>query len=222
MPMSVPADCSSMDSDACDCTRDPRTGTSTDEHRDAPVLTDTAVLHADLPTDLQASLGAVVGEESVDTLAEWVSTVRRNFGGSIAPADLCHAGEATGHWGRVNGETYHFQCFYDAVALSAFVDDPVEIRTESPEGAVVRATADGVQTLSVTPGDAVFSFGVAEDVTPKSPGEPTLEDVYEAVCPYVTAFPDAEAYAEWAATVPAATVATPLAGATELAEALVE
>lgn len=220
--MLVAADCSSMESDACDCTRDPRTDATTDDHRDGHVLTSGAVLHAELPADLQATLGSLVGEASVDTLAEWASAVRRNLGGSIAPADLCHAGEETGHRGRVDGETYHFQCFYDAVALSGFVDEPVDIRTESPAGDVVRATADGAQTLSVTPGDAVFSFGVAEDVTPNSAGEPSLGDVYEAVCPYVKAFPDAEAYEEWAATVPAATVATPLAGATELAQALVE
>lgn len=209
------ADENSSDRERADDRSEPR---DVDSDR---VLTDSAALHATLPGDVRTSLGSFLGTESVGTLAEWVATVRQHTGGDIDADDLCHASGETPHWGRVNDETYHFQCFYDAVALSAFVDDPVEIRTESPAGTVVRATADGARELSVTPENAVFSFGVAADVDPPADSTPSPDDVYAAVCPYVRAFPDADAYEQWAASVPAATVAMPLAGATELAAALV-
>jgi hypothetical protein len=186
-------------------------------------LADDHALDAELPEEVGTALGRILGEESVGTLDEWLTEVRRRVGGgSIAVADLCHADEETGHWGEMDGETYHFQCFYDAVVLSALAESPVDIRTESPDGTVIEATATGTTDLTMTPESAVFSFGVAESVDPPADGEPTHADVYAAVCPYVRAFPDVDAYEEWAETVPAVTVAMPLAGATEVAEKLVE
>ena len=218
--MAAAAHCVLMEANSCDCTRDPSTDTATDGGH-AHFLSDGGVMHADLPDDLQAALGTVVGDPSVETLAEWVAEVRDRLGGSLDVGDLCHADAETPHRGHVDGETYHFQCFYDAVALSGLVDERVEVRTESPDGAVVEATAEGVETLSVTPEDAVFSFGVADDPVAPTNDVVDVTDVYEAICPYVKAFPDGAAYREWADTVPAATVAAPLGGATELAAALV-
>ena len=140
--------------------------------------------------------------------------------GAIAIEELCHIETETGHWGVLDGDRYHFACFYDAVILAAMVDEPVEIRTESPAGKVITARADGSTGLTVSPSDAVFSFGI--DDTVASTGDvPTLEDGYAAICPYVKAFPDPESYERWDGTVPALTVAMPLAGATDLAAALV-
>jgi len=102
------------------------------------------------------------------------------------------------------------------------VDEPVDIRTESPDGGVIEARAVGTSELTVEPEDAVFSFGIADDVEPPSGDGLTPADVYGAVCPYVKAFPDGDAYEEWAETVPAATVAMALDGATEFAAVLVE
>ncbi|AUX07828.1 alkylmercury lyase [Halalkaliarchaeum desulfuricum] len=112
-------------------------------------------------------------------------------------------------------------CFYDAVILAALSDREVDIRTESPDGTVIEARAVGSDQLTVTPGGAVFSFGIDEGVNPPPDGGPTLEQGYAAICPYVKAFPSREAYRRWAETVPAATVAMPLSGATELAGELV-
>ena len=168
-------------------------------------------------------MGRVLGEEPVETLGDWLAEVRRRVGGgAIAVEDLCHADEETGHWGELDGETYHFQCFYDAVVLSALAETPVDVRTESPDGTVIEARAAGTDDLTVAPESAVFSFGVAESVEPPADEGPSHADVYAAVCPYVRAFPDADAYARWAATVPAVTVAMPFAGATDVAEKLVE
>jgi len=184
---------------------------------------ESSALDAELPDDVGALLGRVLGGEPAETLNDWLTEVRRRTGGgSIAVADLCHADEETGHRGEMDGETYHFQCFYDAVALSGLAETPVDIRTESPDGAVIEARATGTSDLTVTPEEAVFSFGVDEAAAAPENREAVVEDVYAAVCPYVKAFPNREAYERWAETVPAATVAMPLAGATEIASRLVE
>lgn len=181
------------------------------------------LLNESLPGDMQSVLGRFVGKESVDTLAEWASEIRQHTGGgSIDVNDLCHTDEETDHWGDVDGERYHFQCFYDAVILAALEDRAVDVHTVSPEGTVVEAQADGTEELSVTSETAVFSLGIALDAHERSGGNPTMQDSYAAVCPYVKAFPNREAYKVWAAEVPAATVATPLSGATAFARVLTD
>lgn len=184
-------------------------------------LPDSAVLETPLPSDVQTALGRLLGEESIETLAAWVAAVRRRTGsGSIAVDELCHADEQTPHWGEIDGKRYYFRCFYDAVLLSALAERPVAIRTESPDGTEIEARAVGTAELTVVPDAAAFSFGVDETVAP-SDGEPSTADVYAAVCPYVRAFPEPAAYERWAVSVPAATAAMSLAGATDLAAALV-
>lgn len=186
-------------------------------------LGDDPVLDAELPGDVQAALGRLVGEDSIESLGGWIAEIRRQtVGGTVGIEDLCHADEETGHWGESDGETYHFRCFYDAVILSVLAETPVDIRTESPDGTVIEARANGTVDLTVTPETAVFSFGVEDSVAPPADGGPSHADVYAAVCPYVKAFPDEGAYEDWAETVSAATVALPLGGATEIAAALVE
>ena len=186
-------------------------------------LGESAPLTAELPADLRRGLGRLLGERPVDTIEEWVGTVRDEVGGgSIGVEDLCHADGETPHRGVVDGETYHFQRFYDAVVLAALADDAVDIRTESPRGTVIEARAVGTDELRVSPEGAVFSLGVDERVDPPAGNGPTHADVYGAVCPYVRAFPDRAAYERWARSAGAATIAMPLAGATELASALVE
>jgi hypothetical protein len=179
-------------------------------------------LAATLPADVRTPLGRVLGDPPVATIDAWLTAVKRyTGGGAIDVESLCHADDGTPHRGTMDGDTYHFQCFYDAVALSALADEPVDVRTESPGGTVIEAHADGDE-LDVSPDGAVFSFGVATDATPPADGEPTLGAVYGAICPYVRAFPDRAAYEHWAETVPAATVGLPLAGGTEIAAALAE
>lgn len=194
-----------------------------DERVEAHWLDGPDLLDQPLPGDLQSALGRFLGRDSVETLAEWVSEIRqRTGGGSINVDQLCHTDEETAHWGDVGGERFHFQCFYDAVILAALEDREVDVHTVSPEGAVVEARAVGSEELSVTPETAVFSLGIALDAHERSEGNPTLQDSYAAVCPYVKAFPDRDAYKAWADEVPAATVATPLSGATALARALTD
>lgn len=209
---------------SCDCpsaTEDqPATEDSTGVSDDR-WIPDPSDLDADLPADLRRALSEFVGGE-IETLADFVGECRRRTGGGpIGVEDLCHAETETPHCGELDGETYYFACFYDAVALAALADGVVDVRTESPDGTVVEARAVGTAELSAAPSSAVFSFGISEGST-ASDGEPAAADVYEAVCPYVKAFPDRAAYESWAERVPAATVAMPLDGATELAAALAE
>lgn len=194
----------------------------TETERDSGHWLGDAPLDQQLPDDLQTALGRFVGIESVDTLAAWSEQIRRlTGGGSIDVDQLCHTDKNTAHWGEMNGERYHFQCFYDAVILAALAHNPVDIHTVSPDGVVVEARAVGSQELSVTPDTAVFSLGIALDAYEQSGGPPTLQDGYAAICPYVKAFPDRDAYEGWADDVLAATVAMPLAGATAFARALI-
>lgn len=208
-----------MSGDPCQC------GGTADEQRDerertpGPIEIETDVLSAALPAELQTTLGRFLGTDRVETIGEWARAIRRQVDGSIAVGDLCVAEEATPHRGRVSDETYHFACFYDAVILAALRDESVEIHTESPGGVEIELRATG-DDLTVRPETAVFSFGIDAAVDPPSGEAPSLEDGYAAICPYVKAFPTADAYRAWSKAVDAPTVAMPLAGATELAAEL--
>lgn len=178
-------------------------------------------LQATLPASLARNLGRLVAAPPIDTLGEWVAVVREHTGGGpISVADLCHTDARTGHWAELHGDRFDFACFYDAVILAALAEAPVDLRTVSPSGAVIRAHASGSTVETVDPESAVCSFGVADAVQPPA-GEPTHAAVYAAVCPYVKAFPTRGAYDRWDRSVAATTVAMPLADATALAAALV-
>lgn len=183
-------------------------------------LGEDVVLETRLPAELRSTLGDFLGTESVETLGAFVQAIRSFAGnGPLAVQDLCHADGETDHWGELDGERYHFQCFYDAVIMAALRDRPVDVHTVSPDGTVVEARAVGSDELSVSPDDAVFSFGIAADAGDRSGGDPSMEDGYAAICPYVKAFPSYDAYERWSESVPAPTVAMPLADATALADA---
>lgn len=195
---------------------------SSSEGADSDWLPADAGLDEPLPEDVQTALGRLFGGEVIETMGEWAAEIRDATGGdAIRVEDLCHASEPTGHYGETVDETYHFQCFYDAVVLAALVDEPVDVHTESPRGETVEASVDQDGSVTTTPPDAVVSFGVSEHVEPPADGQVSHADVYAAVCPYVRAFPDRAAYREWATDVSAATIATPVASATSFTTALV-
>lgn len=190
---------------------------STDRSSQPRILTGPEPLEVTLPEELRTALGRFFDRDSVPTLAAWARTVRRQVGGDLTVDELCTTDRETGHWGTVGGDRQQFLCFYDAVILAALSDQPVDIHTESPEGTVIEARANGTETLDVTPESAVFSVGIERETVE---GDPSLEDAYAAICPYVKAFPDEESYRQWASTVSAATVGLELDGATEFAAAL--
>jgi len=192
-----------------------------------PTGTDDAIimdagLDTSLPAGVARGLGRLLGDGPVATLGDWAAAVRAaTGGGAITRQDLCHTDDRSPHHAVLDGQRYDFACFYDAVILAGLADAPVAIHTESPGGTPITADATGTTSLAVSPASAVFSVGVADDVAPPD-GAPTHATVYAAVCPYVRAFPDPGAYRAWRSTVDAATVAMPLAGATDLATALID
>lgn len=174
-----------------------------------------------VPPDLRAAMGRFLGRESVGTVEEFLVGMRTELPGvSLEISDLCHADGPTGHAGITDDETYHFQCFYDAVVLAQLSEQPVDIRTEAPGGTVIRARASGSGDVTTAPESAVMSFGLRRDVAPPESGSPDIEAAYGAICPFVKAFPDRTVYEEWAETVPAATVGLSLADATGIATLL--
>lgn len=183
-------------------------------------LADRPVTGAALPADVRAAMGRFIGERSSETLGDWVGELRRRSGGGSSDADdLCHASDETSHWGVVDGEKYHFRCFYDAVALAELADVPVDVHTECPDGSDIESTALGSGDVRVAPATAAVSFGIARDVP--SGADPTLREVYTAICQYVRAFRSRAAYENWARATPASTVGMPFASGVDVATELV-
>jgi alkylmercury lyase len=191
-------------------------------HRDDPVLVERP-LERPLPAGLREQLETLLADSSVETLGGWVEEVRaRTGGGPIDVEDLCHADDETSHYGVTPDETRHFQCFFDAVLLTGLLDDPVDVHTVSPGGTEIELAAVETDAMTVRPESAVFSFGISDSLVVSPAREPTHQDVYAAICPYVRAFPTASAYREWAAEAAAQTVALPLTDARGLAARFVE
>lgn len=179
---------------------------------------------ATLPGDVSAVMSDFYSVASVETLDDFVVATRADTGDSaITVSQLCHVDGDSTHRASTPSETYDFRCFYDGVALSHLVEEPVEITTESPGGRAitVEATPDG--GIETTPSGAVMSLGIASDAAAAVDGDaPDPTAVYEAICPYVKAFPSREAYHAWAAGTDAATVGLPVAAGVPIAAALTE
>lgn len=194
---------------------------SSDTPATGTVLSSDAPRDELLPPDLQVALARFLGTDSVQTLRTWNRSLREIVGdGRITVDHLCLTSEETPHRGRIDGDTHYFACFFDAVILAALAEEPVEIRTESPQGVEITARVRDYTILNVDPPEAVFSFGIDRHVDPPEEEGPSFQEGYASICPYVKAFPTAEAYRTWATTAPAPTVALPLTAATDLARSL--
>jgi alkylmercury lyase len=227
-----------MSDQMCDCcgtaTRSTDSITTDDRWLTEPVM------NASLPSDMKRYTSQFLGSE-IETLDALAVAIREVIGDdtgsdsdyddvSVAIDDLCHVEDETPHRVTTADETYYFRCFYDGVALTHLADEPVEIQTESPAGELieVRASPDG--TLSVTPSDAVMSFGIATDAEPFATNDesdsvdaagPTIGELAVMVmCPYVKAFPTRDAYAYWAEGSDGATVGMSLRDSAPFAAAL--
>jgi hypothetical protein len=175
---------------------------------------------AQLPVDVAGDMSRFFGE-SIEAFDDMISAIRSvTEGNGISVDELCHVEEETPHYADTEEETFYFRCFYDAIILAALENEPIDVHTVSPDGVVIEAHAVGSEELSVDPETAVFSLGIGLDAHEESGGDPTLQDSYAAICPYIKAFTDRDAYDTWADAVPATTVATPMSGATAFARAL--
>ncbi len=171
------------------------------------------VIDKRLPADLQEAIKDLMDVESVETLGDWIEEVRRRADGeSVDHGDLCFADEETSNRAVIDGETFHFECFYEALVMAELKAAPAEIRTESPDGTIIETEVTQAGDLTITPSEAVVSFGV----------DAAGGDLSEAVYPYVRAFPDRDAYERWASEVPAATVAMGLEESMGIARAFAD
>ncbi|WP_306061498.1 organomercurial lyase [Natronococcus wangiae] len=209
-----------MSDESCNCAdlavdQTPKQTTNADSWvAERPVKT------ARLPEAMADNMGRFFGE-SIETFDDMISAIRNVVeGDGIAVDELCHVEKETPHYANTEDETYYFRCFYDGIALAHLVDEPVEIRTETPTNDPIEIQASPEGEIDVTPSNAVMSFGVAADCEVPAGHGPTAQGVYGAVCPYVKAFHTREDYERWETDVAATTVGIPLDAGVSIAAAL--
>lgn len=175
---------------------------------------------AELPEAVAENMSRFYGK-SIESFDDMIAAIRNVVeGDGIAIDELCHVEVETPHYAKTNDETYYFRCFYDGIALAHLVDEPVEIRTETPTNEPIEIETSPQGDIDVTPSDAVMSFGVATD-TDVPPGDvPTAQEIYGAVCPYVKAFHTRADYERWSEDVAATTIGIPLEAGVPIAAAL--
>lgn len=184
---------------------------------------DASAAQTQLPADMAEAMNRFYGTQSLETLEDFVEITRAEAGGgSIHVEDLCHVDGESDHRATTDHDTYHFECFYDGIALAFLAGEPVDIKTRSPSGTEIDIHASPDGDIEVTPSDAVMSFGIADEVDNERASEPTVQAVYANICPYVKAFPSRESYQGWAAAVDGATVGLPLEAGMPIAAALTE
>ena len=212
--------CSRMSGQDCNCT-DVMVDQATEHTADqAGWIEERPVKTAQLPADVAKNMSRFFGE-SIDGFADMISAIRNVVeGDGIAIDELCHVEGETPHYARTQDETYYFRCFYDGIALAHLVDEPVEVRAETPTSEHIEMEALPESEINVTPSDAVMSFGVATDREVPAGDVPTAQEVYGAICPYVKAFHTRSDYERWAEDVAATTVGIPLESGVPIAAAL--
>lgn len=193
-----------MAEQTCDCC-EPSVGAPTDRW-----LEERPVTSAPLPPDVSRTMNLFF-DEPIETFEDFAGAIRGELDEeSLHVADLCHTAAETPHRGIVGDAMYPFECFFDGVVLAYLVDEPVEVRTESPAGAPIELVVAPDGGIATTPPAAVMSFGISPEPSRRVDRSSVDEAVTSAVCPYVRAFRSREHYESWAAGVPAATVGMPL------------
>lgn len=174
---------------------------------------------APLPDELAGALSTFTQDIPVHSLSEWAAIVRRSTGGTLTVDELCVVPNESPHYGIVDGTRFDFACCVDAIILAVLTEKSVDIWTRSPHGSTIELHASAEGDVTPLPIDTVFSFGVDEDLPRAKP--PTLEDAYQAICPYVQAFPDITAYRTWDDAHDIQTIVFSPSTATSLAQELV-
>ena len=120
--------------------------------------------------------------------------------------------EHSRHQATIDGDTHHFRCVLDTLGVPFLceIDEPIQIRSESPVSETIVEIRAGRDTLTVEPTDAVMSFGAATDLDTPDTDEFDLSLAHKRFCPYANAFPTEAEYEEWVAQTNAVTTAFPI------------
>lgn len=175
------------------------------------MATRSAVVDRELPTDLaEAFRRSGRLEERPETLGEGfdaVTSLLDEAGVTVTLEDM-YQPVTTRHSVHVGDTVEHVPCVLDAMIVAVRLDtDPVRIDSEPPGGGETVRYHVTDDEVTVTPHEAVASFGLGLDES----ADPDVESLQESLndptspipttCSVINSFPDPEAYEEWAATV---------------------
>lgn len=187
-----------------------------------PADAQTAALHDELDVDLPNAVAAAFqtsldADTAPDTLDAWVGMLGDLYEDwPPAVADLCHDADGR-HRAATGTQSFRFTCVLDAMLLPFLQGEPTTV-TSSVPGTDTDVTFRVTDSEVTGSPETVISFGAAN--RPPA-GSVTAAHAYGVICPFIHAFPDADAYEDWAAGVDAATMALSLPVALGLAKAIV-
>lgn len=188
----------------------------------------TTIDEQDVPPELADAIQTAFGlDEPPATLGDWVSATTRlldDAGLSVGVEDMCTTDESR-HVARVDGDDRQFHCVLDTLLVPFLLPEasPVAVRSRSPVSGDVVELSVSRDEVEVTPTGAVMSFGFADDLDVPDPGDLDPALAYEAICPYVNAFPSRSEYDAWARETPgASTMALSFPAGLDLAGTLAE
>lgn len=160
---------------------------------------------AALPADVANAFQEMTGRDAPpETLAGGITAVESMLEGDgfMISVDQMYQPAETRHRIRFEDRTEHVPCVLDALIAGLLVEaSPVEVRSVPPNGEhPVHLSINGSH-VSMDPSTAVFSWGIAaSDIQNSDPEAAVTDDgtVSLASCSYINAFPDEEAYQQWA------------------------
>lgn len=163
-------------------------------------------------------------ETRPETYGEWAEAIVASFESGhdrgLSTDDLCDT-DASSHSATLDGETTHYMCAEDPLVVGMLAAESVTVESTPPnreEPITIEFDPDG--GIVAEPAGALLSFGVVEDGD--GPAHVTPEAMYGLVCPYGHAFPDDEAYEEWAAETDAITDVLSVPAGIAVMERLIE
>lgn len=166
----------------------------------------------DLPPDFAAHLAAVSNlETSPETMAEYWSMFAEQLAASdktIEPEDL-YTENPTRHEVHVNDHIHYSPCVLDALGAAVMeAQNPVTVRSVDPVTRTPVTFTVEDETVTVTPEDAVITFGIASTLPELESTDESVFDwifqegtpgVTDAFCQYINAFESTDTYQQWAA-----------------------
>ena len=169
----------------------------------------------ELPSDLAEAFRQVGNrDDPPETLREGFAIIEKTLDEADVDVsfDDMYQSEPTRHAVYIGETTEHVPCVMDALIVALALDtDPIEIHSEPPGGGETVQFRVTDEELTVTPESAVVSFGIGYEEADEADMANVEEQLNEAstiptTCSVTNAFPDSEAYAQWAADVSEAAV----------------